>query len=72
MLAPGAGPPIPFALSVLPAALDSHPVFGPLDITITVRIESADGSLLYINDTAIAAIDADGPVQGMVVPVVAA
>ena len=71
MQAPGAGSPLAFALSVLPVALEAHPVLGPLDITITVRIESADGSLLYINDTAIAAVDADGPLQGIVVPVIA-
>lgn len=71
MQAPGAGSPIGFALSVLPVALDAHPVLGPLDITITVRIEAADGSLLYINDTAIAAVDADGPMQGIVIPVIA-
>ena len=70
MQAPGAGSPIPFVLSVLPSALEAHPVLGPLDITITVRIESADGTLLYINDTAIAAVDADGPIAGIVVPVI--
>ena len=69
--APGATSPIPFALSVLPSALEAYPVLGPLDITITVRIESADGALLYINDTAIVAVDADGPIEGIVVPVVA-
>ena len=70
MQAPGAGSPIPFALTVLPVALEAHPVLGPLDLTITVRIESADGSLLFVNDTAIVAVDASGPMQGIVVPVV--
>jgi putative lipoprotein len=70
MQAPGESSRVPFALSVLPGALEAHPVVGPVDITILVRIESADGTLLYINDTAIAAVDADGPVQGLVVPVV--
>lgn len=71
MQAPGAGSPMPFALSVLPSALEAHPVLGPIDITLLVRIESADGTLLYINDTAIAAVDADGPIGDLVVPVVA-
>ena len=71
MQAPGASSPIPFALSVLPVALEAHPALEPLDITILVRIESADGTLLYINDTAIAAVDAEGPIGDLVVPVVA-
>lgn len=70
MQAPGAGSPIAFALPVLSVALMAHPVVGPLDITINVRIESGDGSLLYVNDTAIPAVDADGPMQGIVVPVI--
>jgi putative lipoprotein len=70
MQAPGAGSPMPFARTVLPVALDAHPVLGPLDITINVRIESAEGTLLYINDTAIVAVDAEGPLQGIVVPVI--
>lgn len=71
MQSQGAGSPIPFALSVLPVALGAHPVLGPLDITLLVRIESADGTLLFVNDTAIAAVDAEGPVGDLVVPVIA-
>lgn len=33
--------------------------------------ESTEGALLYIDDTAIAAVDVDGPIQGIVVPVIA-
>jgi len=71
MQAPAAGSPMPFALTVLPVALEAHPVLGPLDITINVRIESAAGTLLYINDTAIPAVGTDGPLQELVVPVIA-
>ncbi len=39
MQSPGAGSPIPFALSVLPVALEAHPALEPLDITVLVRIE---------------------------------
>ena len=71
MQAPGASSPIPFALSVLPVALEAHPVLEPLDITILVRVESTDGTLLFINDTAIAAVDSEGPIGDLVVPVIA-
>ena len=40
-------------------------------ITILVRIEASDGTLLFINDTNFMAIDAEGPKQDLVVPVVA-
>lgn len=71
MQGPGASSPIPFALSVLPAALEAHPPVGPLGITLLVRIESSGGELLYINDTAIGAVDASGPLPDLLVPVVA-
>lgn len=71
MEAPGAVSPIPFALTVLPGTYETDPVLGPLEITILVRIEASDGTLLFINDTVFMAIDAEGPKQDLVVPVVA-
>ncbi len=71
MRAPGAESPIPFALTVLPGTYEVIPDLGPLEITVNVRIETADGTLLYINDTNYMAIDADGPRQDLDVPVVA-
>ena len=71
MEAPGAKSPIPFALTVLPGTYEVDPVLGPLEITILVRIEASDGTLLFINDTNFMAIDAEGPKQDLVVPVVA-
>ena len=38
MQAPGVGSPIPFALSVLPSALDAHPLLGPLRKTVPLSI----------------------------------
>lgn len=39
--------------------------------TMSVRIEGADGSLLFINDTAIPVITNDNPTEGVEVPVIA-
>ena len=66
MPASGVTSPIPFALSVLPGALDEMG-----DYTLRVRVEAADGALLFINDTFTPAIDANGPITDVAVELVA-
>ena len=66
MEAPGVTSPIPFALSLLPDALDEQG-----DYTLSLRIESADGMLLYINDWVTPAIDESGPITDVVAELVA-
>ncbi len=66
MEAPGATSPIPFALSLLPDALDERG-----DYTLSLRIESADGTLLYINDWVTPAIDESGPITDVVAELIA-
>jgi uncharacterized lipoprotein YbaY len=66
MPASGVTSPIPFALSVLPGALDEMG-----DYTLRVRVEAADGALLFINDTFTPAIDASGPITDVAVELVA-
>jgi hypothetical protein len=36
-----------------------------------IRVEAADGTLLYVNDTVTPAIDADGPVSDVVATLMA-
>jgi putative lipoprotein len=65
MVAPGAASTIPFALSFVPGAADPTGRY-----TLAVRIESS-GGLAFINDTAIPAFDATGPITDVVANVVA-
>lgn len=58
--------PIPFAVSYNPADIDERFTY-----TMSVRIEDADGSLLFINDTAIPVITRDAPTSDVEVPVIA-
>ena len=66
MAAPDASSPIPFALSYA-FSVDT----GPTLPTLNVRIEDADGNLLYINDTVTYAFDAAGPLANVVVEMIA-
>jgi putative lipoprotein len=66
MEAPGATSPVPFALSMLPEALEEQG-----DYTLSIRIESPDGTLLYINDWVIRAIDEGGPITDGVAELIA-
>jgi len=66
MEAPGASAPIPFALSLLRVALGDQGVY-----TLSLRIESPDGSLLFINDWVTPAIDESGPITDVVAELVA-
>lgn len=66
MEAPGASAPIPFALSLLPVALPDQGVY-----TLSLRIDSPDGTLLYINDWVTPAIDESGPITDVVAELIA-
>ena len=60
------GPGIPFAVGYDPATIVEGDSYG-----MRVRIEDADGSLLYINDTNIPVITRGSPVKDVEVPVIA-
>jgi uncharacterized lipoprotein YbaY len=71
MEASGATSPIPFALSVLPGTIEALESARPFDITLRVRIDSADGELLFINDTMTPAFGEAGPLTDIVVELIA-
>lgn len=56
---------IPFAVDYNPDDIDSR-----FQYTMSVRIEDAQGNLLFINDTAIPVITNDNPTSNVVVPVI--
>lgn len=62
----GQSSPIPFAVSYDPADIDDR-----LEYTMRVRIEGADGSLLFINDTVIPVITRGAPTENVEIPVIA-
>jgi uncharacterized lipoprotein YbaY len=66
MVAAGATSPIPFAVSLIPTTLQDQG-----DYTLSIRVEAADGTLLYINDTVTPAIDASGPITDVVATLIA-
>jgi putative lipoprotein len=57
---------IPFAVSYDPADIDDR-----FEYTMRVRIEDADGSLLFINDTSIPVITRGAPTEDVEIPVIA-
>jgi putative lipoprotein len=62
----GQSSPIPFAVPYDPSDIDDR-----LEYTMRVRIEDADGSLLFINDTAIPVITRGAPTENVEIPVIA-
>lgn len=66
MAATGATSPIPFVVSLVPTILQDQGVY-----TLSIRVEAADGTLLYINDTVTPAIDAGGPITDVVAELIA-
>ncbi len=61
----GQGSPISFAVAYDPADIEDNHTY-----TMRVRIEDADGSLLFINDTSIPVITRGSPTQDVEVPVI--
>ncbi len=57
--------PLPFAVSYNPDEIQENIMYG-----LSIRIEAADGTLLFINDTAIPVITNDNPTSGIVAEVI--
>jgi uncharacterized lipoprotein YbaY len=66
MEATGATSPFPFSVSLIPTTLQDQGVY-----TLSIRVEAADGTLLYINDTVTPAIDSNGPITDVVAKLIA-
>ena len=67
MTAPSGAPsPFPFSVSLIPTTLQDQGVY-----TLSIRVEAADGTLLYINDTVTPAIDSNGPTTDVVAKLIA-
>ena len=66
MEATGATSPFPFSVSFVPTTLQDQGIY-----TLGIRVEAADGTLLYINDTVTPAIDADGPITDVAATLIA-
>ena len=57
--------PLPFAVSYNPADIQENLMYG-----LSIRIEAADGTLLFINDTSIPVITNGNPTSGIVADVI--
>jgi uncharacterized lipoprotein YbaY len=62
----GQSSPIPYGVSYDPSDIDDRFTY-----TMRVRIENSDGSLLFINDTAIPVITRGAPTEDVEIPVIA-